>query len=121
MAKITITLRPDQQYDDSSPGFGVSDERTLHVEFPAEIREEHVGIAARDAELLSRIMRDQQGSMAELLNAVTKGDYSRASELASGIGLDEQRFSREGGNWVGAVLVGAAVVAAVLLWASDAE
>lgn len=121
MAKITVTLSPDQQYNDSSSGFGVSDERTLHVEFPAEIREEHVGTAARDAELLSQMMREQQGSMTELLNSIAKGDYSRASELAGGIGLDEQRFSSEGGEWVGAVLVGAAVVAAIMLYSSRAE
>ncbi|WP_233860411.1 hypothetical protein [Paraburkholderia sp. HD33-4] len=97
-----------------SGSFYARRERSVELGLPDQFTPDHIKRMHRDLEILCKVVGEHGDEWMEMQNAVLGYDFNRASEIASKIGLDEHRITRQGGglNWV---VVGIAIACAVLL------
>lgn len=115
--RARVSLEGLQQ---SSGSAAVESNVAIHFPVNVAVNSSNLGVAQRDCEMLLEKMRTHPDEFAQLFDTVAASDLRRAVRIAQSIGITEDDFQREGGGFL-PVLVGAAVVLAVVLWASDAS
>jgi hypothetical protein len=102
-------------------GTNYSTDRIIRFSLPDHVDADHVEITRNDLEALLAAVRDQPQKFQKLENAVLGNDFATANTLLDELGLTEEKLQAREGGIIGAILVGAAVAAAILLYASTAE
>jgi hypothetical protein len=101
-------------------GTDYSMDRIIRFSLPDHAEADHVEIARNDLEAMLSAITDQPEKFQALYNAVLGNDFTTANVLLDDLGLTEEKLQARRGGAIGAILVGVAVVAAIVLYASDA-
>jgi hypothetical protein len=102
-------------------GTDFSTDRIIRLALPDRVDVDHVEIARNDLEALLSAVSDQPEKFQDLQNAVLGNDFATADTLLDDLGLTEEKLQARQGGILGAILVGAAVAAAILLYAATAD
>jgi hypothetical protein len=102
-------------------GTDFSTDRIIRLSLPDRVDASHVETTRNDLEALLSAVKDQPEKFQALQNAVLGNDFTTANALLDDLGLTEEKLQARRGGIIGAILVGAAVAAAILLYASTAE
>jgi len=77
--------------------FEVAAGRSVRVEIPESFAAKHVALAARDSELLARMLKDHSHDCCQIVDAVNAGKFTEAKKMAEKIGLTEDSFISQDG------------------------
>lgn len=102
-------------------GTDYSTDRIIRLALPDRVDANHVEITKNDLGALVAAVNDQPEKFQDLQNAVLGNDFAAADALLDDLGLTEEKLQARQGGIVGAILVGAAVAAAILLYAATAD
>lgn len=102
-------------------GTDFSTDRILRLALPERVDASHVEIARNDLDALTSAVSERPEEFQALQNAVLDNDFTTANSLLDELGLTEAQLQARQGGVVGAILVGAAVAAAILLYAATAD
>jgi hypothetical protein len=97
--------------------FELSADHICRLALPKRFDRDHAKRLQRDFELLAAIAREHPQKIVEMQNAALHNDLPRTKRLADEIGLQEERFIREGGGWLLAAII--AVIVAVAIAANQ--
>jgi hypothetical protein len=101
-------------YTQAQSKFEVAPGRNVHVDFPTQFSANHVALAAKDAEILQGILKDNPKEIGAMVSAVAAGNFNEAQKIAETIGFTEDSFVKQGGGmW--ALVIAIAVGCALLL------
>jgi len=94
--------------------FEVAPGRNMHIDLPAQFSADHVALAAKDAEIIQGIFKNNPKEVEEIFSAVADGNFKEAQKIAERIGFTEDYFVKQGGGmW--ALVIGIAIGCALLL------
>jgi hypothetical protein len=102
-------------------GTDYSSDRIIRLALPQEVGADHVEITRNDLGALLSAVNDQPEKFQALQNAVLSNDFATANALLDDLGLTEEKLQARQGGILGAILVGVAVAAAIILYAATAD
>jgi hypothetical protein len=95
-------------------GLQVSSELGTTIGMPKALRKEAIDRALADLRIVVRVLEDDPGDFTRFYDAVASGDFGTARDIATHLGLDEERFIEQGGGifWLVVAVVAIAIVCA---------
>lgn len=95
-----------------SGDYEIAQDQTFRFEMPSRFEAEHIDIASNDLRIFQEMLQRYPGAIADLHNAVIRGDQDVVREIVSTVGLTEESFKAQGGGmWIWIALVGGFIAA----------